>query len=115
MPEELILTTPVVPTAPAPTTKYRVSAFTMDLETMAPPLVPTGQPPEPGLVQIKLKDDTGKYSNYQYTGKQAVNMIQALNTANLTQKSLQKRILEKLSADGLLPGTVQGTPDPITP
>jgi hypothetical protein len=120
MPEELILTTPITPPAPTPTTKYRVSAFTMDLETAVPP---TGSaippdvppPPDPGFVNIKLKDDAGNYSVYQYTGKKAVQMIQQLNTANLTQKSMQKRILEKLSADGLLPGTVQGTPDPVVP
>jgi hypothetical protein len=70
---------------------------------------------EPGWVQIKLKDDTGAYSFYQYKGKQAVQMIQTLNTANLSTKSMQKRILEKLSNDGLLPGTVQGTPDPVVP
>jgi len=116
MAEELILTDPIVPAAPPPTTKYRVSAFTMDLEALAAPAAaPPSQPapvPEPGLVSIKLKDDTGKYSFYQYTGAVAVTMIKQLNTANLTTKSMQKRILEKLSADGLLPGTVQGTPDP---
>jgi hypothetical protein len=121
MAEELILTDPVVPPTPAPTTRYRVSAFTMDLEvivpsTELPPPPPAPQPvPEPGMVSIKLKDDTGKYSTYQYKGKQAVQMIQTLNTANLSTKSLQKRILEKLSADGFLPGTVSGTPDPVVP
>lgn len=122
MPEELILTTPLTPPAPPPTTKYRVSAFTMDLEmivpsTTLPPPPPAPQPvPDPGWVNIKLKDDTGAYTTYQYVGKKAVQMIQTLNTANLTTKSLQKRILEKLSADGLLAGgTVSGTPDPVIP
>ena len=46
------------------------------------------------------------------TAASATAMIKQLNTANLTTKSMQKRILEKLSADGFLPGTVQGTPDP---
>ncbi len=115
MPEELILTTPVQPPAPAPTTKYRVSAFTMDLEAVAALSSPTGGTADPGLVSIKLKDDAGNYSSYQYTGKSATQMIQQLNTANLTNKSMQRRILEKLAADGLLPGTVQGTPDPIVP
>ena len=119
MAEELILTNPVVPPTPVPVTKYRVSSFTMDLETSMPstvPVVPPNPPPpmEPGFINIKLKDDTGAYTYYQYTGKAAVNMIKQLNTANMSTKSMQKRILEKLSADGLLPGTVQGTPDPIT-
>jgi hypothetical protein len=123
MAEELILTTPITPPAPAPTTKYRVSAFTMDLETVTgppvialpPPAPPAPPPTEPGLVSIKLKDDAGNYSTYEYTGKKAVQMIQQLNTANLTQKSMQRRIMEKLAADGFLPGTVQGTPDPVVP
>jgi hypothetical protein len=105
MAEELILTDPIVT---PDTTKYRVSAFTMDLETV---YAVTG---DPGIVTIKLKDDTGKYSSYQYTGQTAITMIKQLNTANLSTKSLQKRILEKLSADGFLPGTVQGTPDAVT-
>ena len=118
MAEELILTDPVVPPTPATTTKYRVSSFTMDLETIVPPTLPSpppAPPPEPGLVTIKLKSDTGAYLTHQYTGKQAVQMIQSLNTANLSTKSLQKRILEKLAADGVLPGTVSGTPDPVVP
>lgn len=120
MAEELILTDPVVPPTPAPTTKYRVSSFTMDLETVAGPLTippppPAPQPvPDPGLVSIKLKNDAGGYLYHQYTGTAALNMIKTLNTANLTTKSMQKRILEKLAADGVIPGTVQGTPDPPT-
>lgn len=46
----------------------------------------------------------------------AIQMMRTLNTANLTTKSLQKRVLEKLSADGKIPGgSVTGTPDPVTP
>jgi hypothetical protein len=117
MAEELILTDPIVPPTPASTTKYRVSSFTMDLETVMatttlPPPPPAVPPtPEPGLVTVKLKDDAGNYSFYQYTGKLATNMIKQLNTANLTTKSMQRRILEKLSADGFIPGTVAGTPE----
>jgi len=113
MAEELILTTPVTPPAPTPTTKYRVSSFTMDLDTVAAPLLPPPAPtPAPGLVTIKLVSDAKEFSTYQYTGTSATAMIKQLNTANLTTKSMQKRILEKLAADGFLPGTVQGTPDP---
>ena len=84
--------------------------------TDPPPPPPAPPPvPEPGWVSIKLKDDAGKYSQYQYPGKKATQMIQSLNTANLSTKSMQKRILEKLAADGFLPGTVQGTPDPVIP
>jgi hypothetical protein len=41
----------------------------------------------------------------------ALNLMIALNKANLTVKSLQRRVLEQLAADGLLAGSVTGTPD----
>lgn len=44
---------------------------------------------------------------------EAIKMMKSLNTANLSTKSMHKRILEKLSADGKIPpGTTTGTPDP---
>lgn len=113
MAEELILTDPV--TKPAETTtKYRVMAINMDIEMMN---FPTSNPPTPvpnGLIDIRLKDDIGKYLTHQYRGDEAINLMKVLNTANLTTKSMHKRILEKLSADGVIPGTVTGTPDPPT-
>lgn len=112
MSEELILTDPIEPPAPPPaTTKYRVSSFTMDMDIV----MPSDTPGEPGMVTIKLVDNNAKLLMHQYTGKQASNMIKSLNTANLTTKSMHKRILEKLSADGVIPGTVTGTPDPVVP
>jgi hypothetical protein len=65
-----------------------------------------------GLVGIELKDNNNERFSHSYYGTEAVNMIKFLNTANLTTKSLHKRVLEKLSTDGVLPGTVTGTPDP---
>jgi hypothetical protein len=103
--EELVLTDPVV--IPSTTTaKYHVISILMDMETRIPPS------PDPGCIVINLRDNNNVQSNYQYTGAPAITMIKSLNTANLTTKSMHKRILEKLSADGLLPGTVTGTPDP---
>lgn len=114
MAEELVLTDPV--TKPAETTtKYRVMAINMDLEFFNG--IGVGVPPTQmpnGLIDIRLKDDIGKYLSHQYRGDEAVNLMKFLNTANLTVKSMHKRILEKLSADGVIPGTVQGTPDPPT-
>lgn len=121
MAEELVLTDPIVPPAPPTTTKFRVSALTLDLEMVLPsselpPPPPAPQPvPDPGWINIKLKDEHGAYTYYEYKGTQAVNLIKTLNTANCSTKSMQKRVLEKLSADGLLPGTVTGTPDPVVP
>ena len=101
--EELALTAPV--TVSTTTSKYRVITVTFGMEMTMPPA-------EPGAVLIELKDNNDASSSYQYTGDTAIDMIKWLNTANLTVKSMQKRILERLSADGYLPGTVVGTPDP---
>jgi hypothetical protein len=35
----------------------------------------------------------------------------ALNKADLSSNSLQKRVLQKLIDDGVIPGTVSGAPD----
>lgn len=41
----------------------------------------------------------------------ATNLMKALNTANLTTNSLHKRVINQLMTDGLVSGTVAGTPD----
>lgn len=102
--EELVLTDPVVEPEKV-TAKYHVIVLTLDMEA-------TMLPNEPGLIAITLKDNLGGRTHYSYKGNEAIDLIKFLNTANLSVKSLHKRILEKLSNDGLLPGTVQGTPDP---
>jgi hypothetical protein len=102
MAEELILTDPVQPPT---TTKYRVSSLTLDLDRVVSPGVT-------GSVEITLVDNNGVLLNHQYIGAEAESMIRQLNTANLTTKSMHKRVLEKLAADGVIPGTVTGTPDP---
>lgn len=98
--EELQLTTPVTST----TSKFHVTAILLDLE------FPGGA--ELGIVRIDCKDNLNVPYSHSYVGAEAVTMIKQLNTANLSTKSLHKRCLEKLSADGFLPGTVVGTPDP---
>lgn len=96
--EELVLSDPVVVPEKV-TNKYHVISFMMDIVALD------------GLVQIVLRDNNNELSNYSYQGAEATTMIKQLNTANLTTKSMHKRILEKLSNDGLLPGTVTGVPD----
>lgn len=106
--EELVLTTPeVVPEKV--TAKYRVIALLMNMEYPNDVIIPGI---EPGYININLKNEHNEPSSYEYRGKQAIDMIKFLNTANMTTKSMHKRVLEQLSKDGLLPGTVQGTPDP---
>jgi hypothetical protein len=117
MPEELVLDEPVV-IPEVVTNKYRVVVMTFDTETMsAPPVTPPDVPGPmvPGLVEIRLRDNNGGMLTHRYLGDEAIVLIKSINTANLTTKSLQKRMLEKLSRDGVIPGTVTGTPDPIIP
>ena len=97
--EELVLTDPVVVPEKV-TNKYRVSTLTLSLEMV---IDPGGAP---GAVIILLRDNHNVQSSYQYLGQTAVDMVKWLNTANLTIKSMHKRILERLAADGYLPGTV---------
>jgi len=68
-------------------------------------------------VEVGWKDNTGKLYNHTYrntatTPTLATDLLIALNKANLSIKSLHRRILERLAADGLLAtGTITGSPD----
>ena len=54
----------------------------------------------------------GKRFEYSYTGATATTLMVGLNKANLTIKSLHKRIIEQLVADHAeLAGTITGSPD----
>jgi hypothetical protein len=107
--EELVLTEPIVkPEVTVPervSSTYRVMAITLNLEAVSP------SSGEPGFVHIVLRDNLNAPFTHTYEGQVATDMIKALNKANLTTKSMHKRILEKLSTDGVLPGTVTGAPD----
>jgi len=75
-------------------------------------------PPRVDLRLVAMKADgdcaMGDHGECQslavaYTGSEALMMINALNTANLSTKSLRRRILERLQADGVVPvGTITG-------
>ena len=54
---------------------------------------------------------TGKQKTHEYRDTTATQIMRALNTADLSVKSLQRRILERLIADGVLAGNVTGSPD----
>lgn len=63
-------------------------------------------------IRIVLKSAaTGDYIKFSYSGDTALTLMNQLNTMNLTTTSLHKRIINRLIADGLLAGTVSGTPD----
>ena len=59
-------------------------------------------------IDITLKDNLGATLTFSY-GNAAALML-ALNTANLSIKSLYRRVLERLIADGKIAGTISGTP-----
>ncbi|MGD9648627.1 MAG: hypothetical protein AB7U73_23150 [Pirellulales bacterium] len=57
---------------------------------------------------------------HRWTDPQATTMLDQLNTANLTNNSLARRVLVRLQSDGIIPaGTIGGTPGvppaPLTP
>jgi hypothetical protein len=111
--EELVLTDPV--TEPAKTkASFRVVSLLLDYEAIALPQPPPPAPQVPGLMRIQLQDNLGNPYRYEYVGQVAQDYIKFINTANFTINSLHKRILQRLSTDGVLPGSVAGTPDPPT-
>jgi hypothetical protein len=108
MAEEYTLTTPE--TTPAVTNAaYKVEMLHFDWVA--------------GTIGVRLKGQNGELIHTGYGGPmatqaekdEAIQMMRSLNTANLTTKSLHKRVLERLSTDGKIPpGTTTGTPDPVT-
>jgi hypothetical protein len=74
---------------------------------------------EQQYIVICLRGDNGKIKQFTYGGldanatekTKAANLMIALNKANLSTISLQKRILNQLISDGLISGTVTGVVD----
>ena len=116
MAEELVLTDPKVEPEKI-TDKFKVIGINLVSEQQGPAPPPTDPPTPPTIgayVQIQLKDNLNGMFFHSMTGAEAANFIKFVNTTNFSTKSLNRRILEKLSNDGILPGTVTGTPDPPT-
>lgn len=106
---------PATPIAPVqdPIAGYKVTHFEFDTSldgnsarvfVVVAPYRAGGQCARDTLQACRLVQRT-------YDGSDASTIINALNTANLTNNSLRKRILNRLIADGVLPAvTVQGAP-----
>lgn len=63
-------------------------------------------------IQVSVQSPENVVSTYRYTGAQAATLITSLNKANLSIKSLQRRVLEQLAIDfPELAGTITGSPD----
>lgn len=96
--EEISLTNPI--TTPSITT-WKVTSLLLRTT------------PDP-VIEVILVGSNGKIRQFSYTEENddPLTKIKALNKANLSTKSLEKRILEQLQADyPELAGTVTGTPD----
>ena len=106
MAEELVLTDPIV--KPAETTsRFKIMSILFDRILRPVPSQPAG------FVSVTVEDETGKRLVCTYEGQAALDYIKFANTANFSVNSMQKRTLQKLSADGKLPpGNVEGAPDP---
>lgn len=96
MAETIILTTPEV-TPQITTTDYRVVYLLLEWEQ--------------AFIVIHLRGTNGERKVARYEGSEATTLMQTLNKANLSIKSLHCRILEKLIADGKLSGSISGSPD----
>jgi len=62
-------------------------------------------------IRIELVSDAGDVIEHSYDGTTARNLMIALNKADLSTNSLQKRVLNKLISDGVITGTISGVPD----
>ena len=97
MAEQIDLTAPYDPT---PVTASKFVIARLDLNWRGASIV------------IEVYDSvSGLSRTFTYEGATATNLMVALNKANLSTKSLQKRVLEQLIADGKMAGTISGSPD----
>lgn len=62
-------------------------------------------------IYVHLVGDHGQVLDHTWNGQPAHNLLVALNKANLTIKSLHKRVMEQLITDGVIAGSITGTPD----
>lgn len=82
----------ITPVQPPAITTYTIAKVTVE---------------PPAVIDIVLRDNLGGTVTHSYNDAALVN---ALNTANLSVKSLHRRIMERLIADGKITGTISGTP-----
>lgn len=94
--ETIALTTPES-TPAITTTGYRVVAINLQWELEH--------------IDVTFKGTNGEFKRWVVDGALATTRMKALNTANLTVKSLHRRCIELAITDGVFAGTVTGTPD----
>ena len=85
-------------TSPDSVTSYRVSKISFDWDKEK--------------IVVVVIDNHNKDKTVIYSGPTAVTLMNLLNTVNLTNNSLHKRILNQLASDGYISaGTVTGSHD----
>lgn len=62
-------------------------------------------------IHIQLRGNNGEAKSKVITGVRALNLVRALNKANLGALSLERRILQLFIDDADLAGTLGGVPD----
>ena len=92
--EQINLTTPE---AKLSCTYYKIERLTLDWPAK--------------LIYIQLLGTNGEAKAFTYSGDTAETLMIALNKANLSIKSLHRRIIERLTADGFIAGSITGTVD----
>jgi hypothetical protein len=63
------------------------------------------------LILVKFFGTNGEVREWKVEGQLALDRLKALNTANLSTKSLYRRCMELAIADGVFEGAVTGAPD----
>jgi len=91
------------------TTKYRPTDLYLDFDGGRFYVILLGENGEKR--QEDYRDGQDASGNDDSGSTIATDRMKALNTANLSTKSLLKRIMEMLINDGRLTGSISGTPD----
>ena len=95
MAETIVLTTPEV--VQMTNTEYRLSRITFDRDA--------------STILVLFRGANGEQKEWRIEGDVALQRMKALMTADLSTKSLQRRIMEAAVQSGFLTGTVTGTPE----
>ena len=97
MSEQIDLTIPEVAVPEVSVAEYHISSLSFNWEVKK--------------IIIDLVSDNGIRKTFGYSDTEAETLMIALNKVDLSTKSLQTRILERLVADGRLDGSISGSPD----
>ncbi len=103
--EKIVLSSPVQ--ADPGATEFEVCRLVLDWKQAS------SVNPDPGRIEVTLVEvgTSSRELSFVYTGTVARDLMKALNKADLSVKSLHRRIIERLQADGKLgPGSIVGSP-----